>query len=315
MWSIEDPNIKSGTVLPVYMRSNIQKIWVVGLPESLSADKNYKFEISLTHLEFTGNKKQTQKRFEEFAPFAFLYAENLQDRLPIRDHADNGSRQVYRLRIGEIIKILGLAESGIQPIGTSGEPLEGSWYKVMTNDGVTGYCFSNRLKIFSENDRDAGIVFDSAADIAAENSSQIESAPSPASQETQTSRLNLYSAFYNQGPVFSSNNFGTITLTREGVFTWTGFDLLVPHVIPSGATGTGLVKMNLRVSQEFEDRYNGAFIFEFNNARSYNSVNFMYGFDNQGLRLEVIPDSCIENGVVTMRESTPMVLYFFKDSR
>jgi hypothetical protein len=33
LWSTDDPLIPSGTVLPVYMRSNIDQVWVVGIPE------------------------------------------------------------------------------------------------------------------------------------------------------------------------------------------------------------------------------------------------------------------------------------------
>ena len=307
IWSVEDPPVKSGTVLPVYMRSNIEKIWVVGLPESVSTDSEYKFEISFPHMEFTGSKRLTQKRLREFAPFAALYAENMQDRLPIREYPDNSSKQVYRLRAGEVIKIIGSTENGIQPIGTSGDPLEGDWYRVMTNDGVTGYCFSNRLKIYNENDVIEEI--DSETEIAAEKTEE-----TPA-QEVRVNRIIEYTTFLNRGPVFTSNNYGTFTLTRDGTFTWTDFDLLVPHVIPSGTTGTGLVKTNIRVSHELDARYTGAVVFEFNNARSFNSVNFLLGFDNQGLRLEYVPQSRIRNEVVMSRDSSPTVIYFYRDSR
>jgi hypothetical protein len=40
----------------------------------------------------------------------------------------------------------------------------------------------------------------------------------------------------------------------------------------------------------------------------------MYLLDNQGLRLEVVPDFGIEDITVTRRSSTPMVLYFFRDT-
>jgi len=147
LWSMEDPLVESGSVLPVYVKSNIEKKWVVGFPETEGFDKNFKFEIPFTQFHFAGNKKNAQFYAEVFAPHAKSYAENELDGLPIRDAPDNNARRVYRLRIGEIIKILGLAE-GVPPIGTSGDPLPGGWYRVITNDGITGFCFSNRLRIF-----------------------------------------------------------------------------------------------------------------------------------------------------------------------
>lgn len=318
LWSIEDPLIESGAVLPVYVRSNIERKWVVGLPESESADKNYKFEISLSHLEFIGKKKDTIQRSLDFAPFAMLYAEIMQDRLPIREHPDNSSRQVYRSRIGEIIKILGIIEDGVTPIGQTGDPLEGIWYRVMTNDGVIGYCFSYRLNVFKINEQ----YYSPASEITLEDFTEtfIEtdtedtqaSLTDPPSQEGI--RESRYETIYEHGSVYTSSNYGIITITQNGAFTWTGFELLVPHIIPYDASGSGLVSMDIEISQSLEEYYDGAIILQFNTARSYYNANFMYALDDQGLRLEVVPAYCIEYGTVTMRESTPMVLYFFLDS-
>jgi hypothetical protein len=150
LWSTEDPDIPSGTVLPVYIRSNIDQVWVVGIPEAYRATKRDgldKFEIPLPQLELVGGKSAALKRAREFAEYALLYAETLQDGLPIRESTDNSSRRVYRLRGGEIIKILSKSE-GSPAISTTGEPLPGNWYQVLTKDGNTGYCFSYRLRLF-----------------------------------------------------------------------------------------------------------------------------------------------------------------------
>ncbi|MCL2214867.1 MAG: SH3 domain-containing protein [Treponema sp.] len=152
LWSTDSPPVDSGTVLPVYIKSNIEKIWVVGVPETVSRDRDFKMEIPLSQMEFVGSRKKANEWAVEFAPYAMVYAENLQDRLPIRSSPDNNSSQVYRLRLGEIIKILSLV-NGVPPISTTGDPLPGAWYRVMTSDGVTGYCFSYRLRIFNQYDK------------------------------------------------------------------------------------------------------------------------------------------------------------------
>jgi hypothetical protein len=54
---------------------------------------------------------------------------------------------VYRLKTGEIIKVLARVD-GNPAISTTGEPLPGDWYRVMAEDGTTGYCFSYRLRLF-----------------------------------------------------------------------------------------------------------------------------------------------------------------------
>ncbi|MFP3041041.1 SH3 domain-containing protein [Treponema primitia] len=149
LWSTEDPAIPSGTVLPVYIRSNIDHVWVVGIPDAYrkaEQDTN-KFEIPLWQLELSGGKKAARTRAAEFSEYARLYAETAQDGLPIRDDPDNGARRVYRLRMGQIIKILAKAQ-GNPAISATGDPLPGDWYRVLTEDGAVGYCFSYRLKLF-----------------------------------------------------------------------------------------------------------------------------------------------------------------------
>ncbi len=125
-------------------------------------------------------------------------------------------------------------------------------------------------------------------------------------------RDTLFQSIYSQGPVFTSNNYGSITFTHAGGFIWTDFDLLVPQLIPPNTKGDGRVLMDLFISESFMDRYIGAFTFRF--AGSNTTLRFMYNIDNQGLRLEVVPDFAVEGIAVTRRASSPMVLYFFKNS-
>jgi len=414
LWSTEDPVILSGTILPVYIRSNIDQVWVVGVPESYRQDKksNNKIEIPLSHLNFTNSKKKARTLAAEFEYYAPIYAENLQDGLPIRDNPDNGARRIYRLRTGEVIKILEKVE-GNPPISASGAPLPGDWYKVLTHNGVTGFCFSFRLKIFNHHDGPIQAVYGTRVEAAPDPDLDMifskKWSPESYLQMINTRRINIneleknyrfdpgqdtgiakiilpdmemefiyegilpdgerawrfegtnlqmslrtnttlavqymedtglkrtllfvalsadiedlimqenarreskYAAIYNQGPVFTSNNYGTITFTQAGAFTWTGFDLLVPHIIPNDIKGEGHVYMDLFITPSFEERYNGAFTFRFNDSSKL-KIRFMYSLDNQGLRLEVLPDFAVEDITVTRRALSPVVLYFFRDS-
>ena len=407
LWSNEDPPILSGTVLPVYIRSNIDQVWVVGVPET-----SHKIEIPLSLLEFSGSRRKAIRRADEFAQYAHSYAENMQDGLPVRDFPDNSSRRVYRLRLGEIIKILDKVE-GIPPISATGDPLPGDWYFVLTNEGVTGFCFSYRLKLFEHNEgpllaapvtrretvldpdlemvlsrrwspefyqqminsrridinelerhyrfdpgQDTGIAKILLPDIErefryesiipdGERAWRFEGTNLQMNLRTNTTlavqyientglrrtlvfvalsagvddiivqeqarRDAQFMTIFNQGPVFTSNNFGTITFSETGQFTWTGFDLLVPHLIPSGTSGRGRVNMDIFVSASLAERYTGAFTLRLTDITPNRNLPFLYGLDSQGLRLEVVPDFGIENNTVTRRATSPMVLYFFRD--
>jgi hypothetical protein len=129
-----------------------------------------------------------------------------------------------------------------------------------------------------------------------------------------------FTAIYEQGPGFTSNNYGTITFSEDGGFLWTGYELLSPQVIPYEAIGEGRVYMDLFLTPSFEERYTGACTFRFTEeplaglpSSNRGSVHFMYSLDNQGLRLEVAPDYAIEDITVTRRSTSPMVLYFYRD--
>jgi hypothetical protein len=149
LWANESRGIPSGTIMPVYIKSNIEKVWIAGIPKDYQKKeiKERKIEIPLAQLELAGSARAARKRAAEFGDYALVYAETLQDGLPIREDPDNSANRVYRLRFGEIIKIISSAK-GTPAISATGAPLPGDWYRVLTRDGTRGYCFSYRLRLF-----------------------------------------------------------------------------------------------------------------------------------------------------------------------
>jgi hypothetical protein len=413
LWSTEEPAIPSGTVLPVHIKSNIDKVWVVGVPDAYRDGTGAfnKLEIPLSRFELVGSKRRARKRAAEFAEYAHLYAENMQDGLPIRAGPDNGERRVYRLRSGDVIKILSLAQ-GNPAMSASGDPLPGDWYRVLTKDGVSGYCFSYRLKLFDyyggqiaalpadeeesadpdlelllskiwspesygamvnsrrinledlsrrwrfEPGQDTGIAHIYLSNLdrnfpytairpEGERAWRFEGSNLQMSLRSDTTlavqftegnggmrtllfvslpagvddliaqesarREGLYNAIYTQGPGFTSNNYGTLVFGEAGDFSWSGFNLLVPQLIPAEADGNGSVSMDLFLGPALADRYNGAFTLHFAGADQA-QARFLFTLDNQGFRIEVAPESCIEDITVMRRAASPVVLYFFRDT-
>ena len=153
LWFIEEPAIPSGTMLSVRIRSNIEQAWITQVPDEYKDADQQLAMVPLPHLEFFSSKGAAEKFASSFAEYAFTYAETLQNGLPIRDKPENNARRTYRLKEGEIIKILEKVQ-GVEAISTTGAPLEGDWYKVLTNSGSSGYCFSNRLRIFEHSTGD-----------------------------------------------------------------------------------------------------------------------------------------------------------------
>jgi hypothetical protein len=413
LWSSEDPPVPSGTTLPVYIKSNIDKVWVAGIPQKYRTGSEAidKFEVPLAHLELAGSKRKADEIASNFSSFALTYAETLQDGLPIRESTDNNARRVYRLKKGEIIKVLKKAE-GSPVISAAGDPLPGDWYQVLTEDGNTGYCFSYRLNLFEHLGGPLRIVQEEAAEeedpdleqllartwspesygnmvstrridldqlsrhwgfypgadtgiariylpnldltfsytgikSAGKRSWRFEGASLQMTLRSDTllavqytesgsslqtllftalssdiddliiqesaRRENLFYNIYAQGPEFTSNNYGVLTFLENGQFTWTGYNLLIPQVIPSSVLGSGTVEMRLFISSSLTDRYNGAFTLRFEGLNGGDSqIDFLYSLDAEGFRLEYVPPSNINGVTVSRRASSPLVMYFFK---
>jgi hypothetical protein len=392
---------------------------VVGTPKEylVKGSGVDKFEIPLAKLELAGSRKKALQRAEAFAPYALIYAETLQDGLPIRENPDNGARRVYRLKQGEIVKILGPA-NGTAAVGASGDPLPGEWFRILTEDGTMGYCFSYRLRLFEHSGGPLTVVqggesaaedheleellskrwsaesyaamvnsgrinleelsqrwgFDPGQDtgiarVKVENldrgfsyttiraagsrtwrfegtslqmylssdtslelrftenggalrSFRFAALPSEVDdlivQET-TRRAELFEVLYSRGPSYTSHNYGTLSFEENGRFTWIGYNILVPQIIPAPALESGVVDMRLFLANSLTDRYNGAFTLRFDTAGALISdpsqaveVDFMYTLDNQGFRIEYVPGTSRDGLVVARRASSPMVIYFYR---
>ena len=147
LWNVPEYSIPSGTKLPVYIRSNISHVYVVGIPEENGNSKELrKVEIPLWQLTEPVKKSRINSVAEKYKEFASSYASVKLDGLPCRAEPVNTAKQVYRLRKGEVIKLL-YKGKGQAPM-TGGVPLEGDWFRILTHDGTQGWCFSYNLNIY-----------------------------------------------------------------------------------------------------------------------------------------------------------------------
>ena len=144
LWNIPEHKLQAGNVLPVYIKSNISHVYIVGL------ENGEKLEIPLWQMTEPVKKNKINNVAKKYQEYSHTYASVKTDGLPCRAEAVNTSKQVYRLRKGEIIKIL-YQGNGQAPM-TGGKPLEGNWYKILTEDGTQGWCFSYNLKLYEVDD-------------------------------------------------------------------------------------------------------------------------------------------------------------------
>ena len=143
LWSIPEHGLFDGTVVPVYVRSNIGKVYIIGIPDS-----KQKIEVPLWRITDPESKGKALKTAQRFAEYRRQYAVAALDGLPIRTEPVNTAKQVYRLRLNEVIKVLYKGEG--QAVMAGNTPLEGNWLRVLTEDGSSGWCFSYNLRLFDE---------------------------------------------------------------------------------------------------------------------------------------------------------------------
>ena len=139
LWNLPEHQMQDGDLVPVYIRSNISQVYVIGTSQG-------KIEIPLWQITEPEMKFKAKKTAKKFGEYRHTYASVAMDGLPMRAEPVNTAKQVYRLKKAETIKILYKGKG--QAVYAGKKPLEGDWLRVLTSDGTTGWCFSYNLRPF-----------------------------------------------------------------------------------------------------------------------------------------------------------------------
>jgi hypothetical protein len=144
MWTYSDGEIRipSGTIVPVYLQSNIDRVYVIG------ASNGKKVEVPFWQVRLFGSYGEARSYVESMGNLASMYAIALRDGLPIRKEPDNRASQAYRLRVNEAVKLLEKVEGEV--VMTGKEALPGDWYRVLAQDGTEGFIFSYTVQMYDE---------------------------------------------------------------------------------------------------------------------------------------------------------------------
>jgi hypothetical protein len=153
LWNQEEHDLDDNTIVPVYVRSSILKVYVIALP-----DTGEKIEVPIWQVTEPKSRKEARALQQQYAQYQHYYARVLSDGLPVRSHTVNTSRQVYRLRKGEVLRVLYKGEGEAVIAGNAA--LDGDWFRVLTEDGTQGWFFSRYLQIYNAHE-------ENRADIAA----------------------------------------------------------------------------------------------------------------------------------------------------
>lgn len=127
--------------------ANGDTVRLVRASEKTSTVRSGKFKGTLDleawRLRPASGREQARAEAEAYAPYLQTYAYALRDGLPLREEPQQESRRVYKLREGQVVKVLGRGEQEVQ-IGS----YQDYWYRVLTEDGYEGWCFGYFLPEF-----------------------------------------------------------------------------------------------------------------------------------------------------------------------
>lgn len=152
LWSENEDIITSGSIVNIYEESRIRHTYTVG-----EIDSKETLEMDTWRISFFEKLADAKAYRESYSPYFTSYAYSTRQGLPIRESESTDSDRVYKLRDGQEIKVIGRADEAVD-IGR----FNGYWYKVLTEDGVTGHVFDYYLSVFSIND--TGRVLENAKD-------------------------------------------------------------------------------------------------------------------------------------------------------
>jgi hypothetical protein len=148
LWTAPEGPVPAGSIVPVYIKSNIQKVYVVGVPGAKGKDRGKKIELPFWQVEIYPTRGRAASRVKAMGENVSLYMAAARDGLPLREKPDNTAKRVYRLREGQSVKVLEKAAG--DAVSTGGQALSGSWYLVLADDGTTGYAFSYAFRLYDE---------------------------------------------------------------------------------------------------------------------------------------------------------------------
>jgi hypothetical protein len=140
LWAIPEYHIQDGDIVPVYSKSNIIHKYVIGTPGG------EKIEIPLWQITEPASKHKSKKLYNKISEYNHKYASVKLDGLPCRNEAKNLAKQVYRLRKGEVVKVLRAGQG--EPVMKGKEELPGEWLRILTKDGTQGWCYSYNLNVY-----------------------------------------------------------------------------------------------------------------------------------------------------------------------
>ena len=142
LWESPEYPFRSGEVVEVLEESYIEDTYLVRYAEGEEG-----IVLPTWRVRFFPKSERATSFAEQYAAYRDNYAFSQRDGLPIRQEANQEAKILYKIRKGELLKVLGRGEQ-LESAGA----YEDYWYEVLTEDGTLGFSFGYLLTNFATED-------------------------------------------------------------------------------------------------------------------------------------------------------------------
>lgn len=134
LWSFDEEAFATGEVVAIYGISQLNSSYSL----RSEADET-PIDTEQWRVVAVRNRRDAEKIASEYETFARLYGVAKLDGLAVRESPNAEANRLYKLRLGEVVKIVDRGD-----LAQVGE-YEGYWYSVISDEGVSGFTFSEFL--------------------------------------------------------------------------------------------------------------------------------------------------------------------------
>ena len=145
LWGEKETKLLEGQVYPLYGESNIRDTY------SPSPEGDMEGEVPRWKMELFPSPEEAEAFAAAYRPLVKSFGDTKITGLAIRERPDPSSERIYKLRKGQLVKIVEKLPEAVQIAGK-----EGHWYRVLTADGTDGFCFGPNLDIYDSTVQAAG---------------------------------------------------------------------------------------------------------------------------------------------------------------
>jgi hypothetical protein len=142
LWGDPSGPVATGKVVSILQHSQIESTYIAVFPGERTPRV-----LSESHVRFFPRRGEAEAFAKSFAQYLTTWAFSTKEDpppLPIREKPAADAKTIYRLKPGQMVKILSRSERK-----EAIKPYEDYWYEVATDDGSSGWCFGHYLKVFT----------------------------------------------------------------------------------------------------------------------------------------------------------------------